>query len=79
MIIDRCFIRSGHVHRFIVAADHDGWQVREEEDDVVLRERHRDDWHRVERDSSLFELTARLLTRSGWAEARADTINLSVA
>ena len=79
MIVDRCFVRQGHVHRFVVAAEHRGWQVREEEDDVVLRKTHRHDWHRVERDLSLFGLTATLLKRTGWTESADATINRSVA
>ncbi len=80
MVIDRRFRRDGHVHRFHVAPDSEGWRVREEEDALVLRDMHRDDWHRVERDRCLFELTALVLASTGWSESAGDdTQNLSVA
>jgi hypothetical protein len=72
MVIDRRFRRDGHLHRFHVAEDSAGWRVLEEEDALVLRDRHRDDWHRVERDRCLFDLTAIVLASTGWSESPGD-------
>ena len=58
MVIDRRFVRHGHLHRFVVVVEEDGWDVFEVEDALIVRHVHRNDWHRVERDRWLFELTA---------------------
>ena len=68
MSLDRHFTNHGHVHRFLVANADDGWEVREEEDSAVVRQAHRRDWHRVERDVLLFEIKALALKRDGWNE-----------
>ena len=71
MSLSRHLINDTHVHRFAVTSDVRGWEVYEEEDSMVLRHVHRDDWHRVERDIRLFELTALTLKRHGWVERAA--------
>jgi hypothetical protein len=43
-----------------------GWEVVEALDRAVVRQVHYDDWHRVERARTVFELQARLLTDAGW-------------
>ncbi len=49
-----------HVRRMVVRhAARLGWDVSEEIDSRVLRAVHCEDWHRVERMLSVFELTAR--------------------
>ena len=49
-----------HVRRMVVRyAARLGWDVSEEVDSQVLRAVHCEDWHRVERMLSVFELTAR--------------------
>jgi hypothetical protein len=58
----------GHVHRFVVTRDLEGWEVLEDEDSTVLRRVHREDWHRVETDTRLFEITALTLKRDGWSD-----------
>jgi hypothetical protein len=45
-----------------------GWEVREEEGAVVKHDVIHDDWHRVERDLSLFDLRAATLRREGWID-----------
>jgi len=69
MALDRQLNSPGHVHRFMVVDQPSGWDVREEEDASVIRHTHRDDWHRVERDIRLFDLTALALKRQGWTES----------
>jgi hypothetical protein len=68
MSLRRELINSGHSHRFIVMSDVNGWEVREEEDSRLIKRVHREDWHRVERDTRLFEMTARTLKGNGWIE-----------
>jgi hypothetical protein len=68
MSLDRCLINRERVHRFVVKRDAGGWEVSEEEDSAVLRRVHRKDWHRVERDVRLFEISALALKREGWIE-----------
>ena len=50
-----------HARRLVVTADTVGWEVREEEDSVVVSRVHRSDWHRVERDILMFDMRARKL------------------
>jgi hypothetical protein len=66
--VDRRLIHDGHVHRFIVVEDLEGWEVREEEDSKLIRQTHHDDWHRVERDTWRFELRSQEFKRQGWVE-----------
>jgi hypothetical protein len=68
MTLDRHLIHCGHEHRFVVTEDLQGWDVREEEDAIMVRHVHHDDWHRVERDTWLFELRAVELKQGGWIE-----------
>jgi hypothetical protein len=42
----------------IARAPHLGWRVREERDNVVVREVEYEDWHRVERALMLFNIEA---------------------
>jgi hypothetical protein len=69
MSLDRHLNSHGHLHRFVITHNLEGWDVREEEDSIVLRQTHRDDWHRVERDIQLFEIRALALKRAGWTES----------
>ena len=43
-----------------------GWDVLEEQDRRVVREVHYDDWHRVERQLTVFALRVELLKNEGW-------------
>jgi hypothetical protein len=66
--LDRHLNSRGRVHRFVVTRDLEGWEVREEKDSAILKRAHRKDWHRVETDIQLFEITALALKREGWIE-----------
>jgi hypothetical protein len=68
MRLSRHLSNETHVHDFMVTQDADGWDVREEEDSCILRQAHHDDWHRVERDTWLFDLRALALKENGWIE-----------
>lgn len=56
-----------HVKRFVI---HDrginGWEVREEQDDTVLKQVWYTDWHRVERALQVFSLQIGQLEATGW-------------
>ena len=53
-------------HYSITSAEEWGWEVRLEEDDILRRRDHYQDWHRVERALALFEREVRELTARGW-------------
>ena len=59
--------REGHTRRYqIRAVGAAGWEVREEQDSAVVRAKLYDDWHRVERARSVFEVEISQLTENGW-------------
>ena len=49
-----------------------GWDVLEEQDRRVVREVHYDDWHRVERQLSVFAMRVETLKNEGWVPVRGD-------
>jgi len=58
---------GGHTKRFSIRENgRDGWDVREEQDDRVLRETCYTDWHRVERALSAFRQEIGQLEDRGW-------------
>ena len=62
---------AGHTKRFSIQENgRDGWDVREEQDNRVLREACYTDWHRVERALSAFTQEIGQLEDSGWRADR---------
>jgi hypothetical protein len=60
---------SGHTRRFqIKPLDAAGWEVREEEDSRLVSARAYNDWHRVERARSAFQIAVLTLRQDGWTE-----------
>jgi hypothetical protein len=58
---------AGHTRKFSVnATESNGWEVREEQDDRVLKQVRYTDWHRVERAVSVFNLQIDELEGRGW-------------
>jgi hypothetical protein len=57
---------AGHVRRFTIEQDNDGWEVQVEEDETVLRRVHYTDWHRVERALSSVTREVLALEDTGW-------------
>ncbi len=49
-------------------ADERGWEVREEEDDQVVRRTWVTDWHRVETAMMRFAIQVTQLQKAGWIE-----------
>jgi hypothetical protein len=61
---------SGHTRRFTVSAmPSDGWEMRVEEDDRLVRRAHYNDWHRVERALSAMQREVLALQQMGWQPA----------
>lgn len=57
-----------HTRSFSIVRKGDGWEVREERDNKIIREVRYQDWHRVERARRSFVSKLNDLTREGWAE-----------
>jgi hypothetical protein len=66
----RMFRKANQTRRFtITAAGNAGWEVRDEQDNRIVRTVRYTDWHRVERARMTFALKAHDLRDSGWDEA----------
>jgi hypothetical protein len=76
MRIDHSLVHQDHTFRCVVTDHVQGWEVRREEDRVVVHDVIRDDWHRVERDLWLFDLSVAALrqqdAKTAGANRRAD-------
>lgn len=61
---------AGHVKRFLISGmGRDGWEVREEQDERVVKQVRYTDWHRVERALGMFNLEIDELEDQGWVAA----------
>jgi len=58
--------RAGHTRKFSIKDIGVGWEVRDEQDDRVLKQVRYTDWHRVERALSMFTLQIDELENAGW-------------
>ncbi len=66
----RMFRKANHTRRFtITTAGSSGWEVRDEQDNRIVRAVRYTDWHRVERARMTFTLKAHDLRDSGWDES----------
>jgi hypothetical protein len=62
--------RSGHTTKVSVTpGEHEGWELRVEEDSRVVRRTRYTDWHRVERALTSLSLEVGVADE-GWADAR---------
>jgi hypothetical protein len=63
-------LRKAHqTRRFTIhLAGASGWEVRDEQDERVIRRAHYTDWHRVERARMSFAREAVMLYDAGWNE-----------
>lgn len=59
-----------HTRRYSIVATNDGWEVREERDSQVVRQKHYQDWHRVERARRSIANELADLRTKGWAEVQ---------
>jgi len=53
----REYVTAGHLNRVTVQRSREGWDIREERDDQVVRRVSYTDWHRVERLILAFEMS----------------------
>jgi hypothetical protein len=61
--------QAGHIKRFTISqAGAEGWEVKVEQDNDVVRQVYYQDWHRVERAAQLMALQVSQLEESGWLE-----------
>jgi hypothetical protein len=61
--------QAGHIKRFTISqAGAEGWEVKVEQDNDVVRQVYYQDWHRVERAAQLMRLQVLQLEESGWQE-----------
>jgi hypothetical protein len=60
--------QEGHTRKFSIRdRGRDGWEVRDEQDDRVLKQVCYTDWHRVERALNMFHITIDDLESRGWS------------
>jgi hypothetical protein len=60
--------QAGHVRKFSVKKlGESGWEVRDVQDERVLRQAYYTDWHRVERAVNMFNILIDDLESRGWA------------
>jgi hypothetical protein len=72
MIFAKRFRSQAHTRSFVVGeADVRGWEVREEEDNEVVKCTWLHDWHRVENAMMRFAIQAMQLESAGWTEVHA--------
>ena len=65
----RTFRKAEQERRFsIVDAGSAGWEVKDEQDSLVVRRIVYDDWHRVERARMAFTHEGEKLKDAGWSE-----------
>jgi len=69
MLFAKRMFNDGHTREFVVDnATASGWEVREAEDNHVIRRALLHDWHRVENAIMRFGLEVTQLERNGWIE-----------
>ena len=69
MLFSKRLRSDEHTREFVVDnGDERGWEVREEEDQRIVKRTWMRDWHRVENAMMRFGLQAMQLQRAGWVE-----------
>ena len=67
---ERIFRYGTHVRQFTISSSTpSGWEVKDQQDVRVLRNRLYRDWHRVERAMLTFTVEAARLLDEGWKES----------
>ncbi len=60
--------QAGHRRRFSISErGKTGWEVRDVQDEKVLKQVYYTDWHRVERAQQMFNVLIEELESRGWA------------
>jgi hypothetical protein len=65
-MFERNLTQGGHRLRYVITSSEAGWEVRKEADGEGVRTRVYDDWHRVERARTEFQVEIHTLEREGW-------------
>ena len=60
--------KADHTRHYSIRAANSGWEVREEQDSQVVRQKQYYDWHRVERARRMFAIKLDLLREQGWQD-----------
>lgn len=60
--------KADHIRHYSIRATNSGWEVREEQDSQVVRQKQYSDWHRVERARRVFSIEVDLLRKEGWQD-----------
>ena len=69
MIFAKRLFSGGHTREFVVDhAKENGWEVREAQDNHVVKRSWLHDWHRVENTMTRFAIETTQLERDGWIE-----------
>ena len=68
MIFSKRLRSQEHTKAFFVEADERGWEVREEDNHLVVKRTRMQDWHHVENAIRRFAREAAQLQRAGWVE-----------
>ena len=58
-MLTRQRIEDGQTLRLTIKTVNEGWEIREERNDALVRVTRQKDWHRVERSIDLFERKGR--------------------
>jgi hypothetical protein len=74
----KSFQKADHTRRFTIRSTSSGWEVRQEEDDRVIRESRYDDWHRVEQLRRTFSEEFSALRARGWRELPGESSHSSL-
>jgi hypothetical protein len=59
-----------HTRRYSISVTTEGWELREERDNEVVRHAHYQDWHRVERVQRSIANELDVLQAQGWTVVR---------
>jgi hypothetical protein len=69
MLFAKRLFNDGHTREFVVDDERgNGWEVREAQDNHIVRRTLLHDWHRVESTIMRFGIEATQLERKGWIE-----------
>ena len=60
--------KAQHVRRYSIQITPTGWEVKQEQDSEVVRQRCYQDWHRVERARRAFVVEMTNLRQEGWQD-----------
>jgi hypothetical protein len=60
--------KADHIRHYSIRTTTTGWELREEQDSKVVRQKQYYDWHRVERARRVFAIKLDSLRKEGWQD-----------